>query len=167
MITLCIARRTFALRGVSPVFGSNCQPCHGHTSFPSSTRPWPSGPPQCGHTLSVAHNSPFTLAMHTLFPSAMNSFALPHAGKSDLTVTLTKTSSDCISSPPSIRQTASFQKAGTISKPHERGLSGFWRRNLLVMVLRTLAPGFRDQTWTCSRQHITGPAGVTSRQRHA
>jgi len=102
MLTSYIVRRTLACRGVSPVFGSNCQPCHGQMSLLSSILPWPRGPPQCGHTLSVTQIVPFTFAMHTVLPFATNSCALPDAGRFDLTVTLTRIPLDCVSKRPSI-----------------------------------------------------------------
>jgi hypothetical protein len=75
---------TPAFRVVSPVLGSNSQPCQGQRSLPFSSVPCPSGPPQCGHTLSMAYNSPSRFTTQTSLPSTKTSITLPHSGKSDL-----------------------------------------------------------------------------------
>src|SRR5579872_946807 len=76
------------LWSTAPVLGSYCQPCHGQTTFPSSTVPWPSGPPRCRQMLSMAEYSPATLATQMTFSPAVNSLACPSVGSSDLAVIL-------------------------------------------------------------------------------
>src|SRR5437588_1561137 len=72
----------------SPVSGSHIQPCHGHTTFPPSIIPCPSGPPRCRHTLSIALMVPFTLATQTTLSPTVNSLASFSAGSSDWAASL-------------------------------------------------------------------------------
>src|SRR5258708_14059995 len=74
----------------SPVLGSYSQPCHGQTSLLPSMYPWPSGPPMCRQTLSMAVITPFTLATQMVLSLTSNSLASPSAGSSDWVVSLTR-----------------------------------------------------------------------------
>src|SRR5208282_4426847 len=81
---------TFAPGGpASPVFGSHSQPCQGQTTFPPEITPWPSGPPRCRQTLSMALISPFTLATQMVLSPQGNSLASLRAGRSDSVAILT------------------------------------------------------------------------------
>lgn len=73
----------------TPVFTSKAQACHGQMSLPSSTMPCPSGPPRCGHTLSMAASCPFEFAMQITLPAQSASRASPGGGSSEAAITLT------------------------------------------------------------------------------
>src|SRR5215475_9517854 len=61
---------------------------HGHRSFPFSITPWPSGPPRCRQTLSIAVIVPFTFAMQIILSPQGNSLASFLGGSSDSLVSL-------------------------------------------------------------------------------
>jgi hypothetical protein len=71
-----------ALCPASPLTGSHCHPCHGHTTLPPSTKPCPNGPPRWRHRLSMALKVPLTLATQITFPAQENSLASFSAGSS-------------------------------------------------------------------------------------
>src|SRR5579884_3349713 len=84
------ATRSDEFSSGTPVLALYCHPCHGQITLPSITMPWPSGPPRCTQTLSIADNSPSTLATQTNLPPTLNSLASPGSGRSDLLQTLVK-----------------------------------------------------------------------------
>jgi hypothetical protein len=67
-----------------PDLTSNAHACQGQITCPSSTVPWPSGPPRCGHSLPSAVNSPLTLATQKIVFPACISLTWPAIGNSAL-----------------------------------------------------------------------------------
>src|SRR4051812_7964159 len=75
--TSCVAIVYSALPGQRPVRTSNPHKCHGQTISSPMRSPSASGPPRCGHVLSVAKNPPAVCEMAMMRSSTFTALMRP------------------------------------------------------------------------------------------